>query len=703
MLRKSLGLAVGITAALSIAAAAFGQAHAKRPPNAVAIAKRLSRHAIGANPSWRRYDEAPTRALVRPVRVIRVKGDVKNPQALTKPGSGKTTTLTYTGAGTAPSLILDYGKDVGGWATFDVAATSGTTIQTTYSETLVNLGNDGAASTGAFFAGNGQRSDDFTVATPGTVTAPLIQGGERYELVTLKMPGTVTLRGAGIKFSPLRETPSVMQGHFLSSDHLLNRVWYASVYTLNLNQLTPGTTVEPGAVNKLHLLLDGAKRDRAVWSGDHMISDLTDYYASDSRYARDSLTLLLDHPASSASELTPTSGAESQPGPLPGACSPNPQIHNQCITWSASYSMAVMPALYHYYLYTGDLAFVRQHWQSVVRQMEWDAQQVDSNGLFSVSASDDADWNIENVPGELTYVNGIYELALKSAAKLAKALGLKAQARQWLAGAASIRRAVNTKLWDRKTGVYDASTSERGSVVQDANVTAILAGIPAPTRAHQITRVLARALSNRFGAAATSTPVPPNYTPDDSPYMGSFNLLADFVAGNEPAALSLLRREWGFMLSHDPGGVDWERIQPGGVPKAGALADSAAHAWSTGPVAALSEYVLGVAPAGPGYGTWTVAPQPGDLRWAQGVVPTPHGSIAVRWRREGRRSFVLTLDAPRGTAGNVEIPLLGRARPIARDGRLVWNGRHGVGGTHARRVGGYVEFLHVTGSHTYAW
>jgi hypothetical protein len=657
------------------------------------LAQRLSRHPLAASQAWRSYDEAPAHALVRPVRVFRVVGAVKNPNGLSAAGSG-VTTLTYSPGGRAPSLVLDYGQEVGGRATFDVGAGSGTTLQANYSETLRNLGNDGAASVAAFNSGNGLRTDRFALTGPGVVTAALIQGGERYEQVTLATPGTVTLRGAGIRFSPLRETPSLLRGHFLSSDRLLNRIWYAGAYTLNLNQMTPGTVVEQGAVNRLDLILDGAKRDRAVWSGDHLISDLTDYYVSDPVYARDSNALFLEHPASSAAEAQPASGVMSQPGPLPGACTPNPNVErNGCVTWSASYSMAVMTALYHYYLYTGDLAYVRAHWPAVVRQMAWDRQQVAADGLFAVGAADDADWNVEDVSGQLTYVNAVYVQALRSVAALARALGRGAVARGDLKAAGAVARAINRHLWDARTGLYDGSTTDRGAAVQDANVTAILAGIPSRSRARRMIAVLARRLRHRFGPLDVSDPAPSGYTQDISPYMGSFNVLADFAVGDEGPALALIKQEWGYMVSHDPGGTDWERIQLDGIPKGGPLADSTAHAWSTGPTPALSAYVLGATPSTPGYARWTVAPEPGPLHWAQGVVPTPHGPISVRWRRR-RGAFVMTLQAPAGTSGTIEVPLLGRRRVIARDGKLV----------RAYAVaGGYAIFRRVSGSHTWAW
>jgi hypothetical protein len=673
----------------------------------VPSASALSAHPLAASQRWRAEDEAPASPRVHPVRVLAVSGEVSDPAALVHPAAGAVTTLTYPAGGRAPSLVLDYGRDVGGLPGFDAAAASSAGLEVSYSETLRNLGNDGAVTPALFMSGDGHRTDTFALARPGVVRAALIQGGERYEELTLSAPGTVTLRAAWIDFTPLRETPARMAGHFLSSDSLLNRIWYAGAYTLNLNQLTPGTLTTGTARNELHLILDGAKRDRAVWSGDHLISDLTDYYVSDPAYARDSLSLFLTHPASTAANLVLAAGTLGQPGPLPGACSPDPQAGNPCVTWSASYSLAVIPALAHYYLYTGDARFVRAHWAAVVRQMRWDAEQVDANGLFAVTTPDASDWNLETPTGEVTYVNALYVEALEAASELAGAVGDGADARLWSAAARRVAAAVNRRLWDARTRVYDASDGLRGPIVQDANVTAILAGIASPPREREILAALRGGLATPFGPAAAG-PGATGYVRDISPYMGSFNVLADFAAGEAPAALRLIRREWGYMVSHDPGGVDWERIQPDGVPAGGSssalgAADSSAHAWSTGPTAALSEFVLGVSPATEGYRRWMVAPTPTSLRWAQGVVPTPHGPLAVRWRRSGG-AFVLTVLAPPHTTGAVDVPLLGaRRRVIAMDGRVVWDGRRAAPGVHALAGASSVLFTGLRGRHTFAW
>ena len=71
------------------------------------------------------------------------------------------------------------------------------------------------------------------------------------------------------------------------------------------------------------------------------------------------------------------------------------------------------------------------------------------------------------------------------------------------------------------------------------------------------------------------------------------------------------------------------------------------HGWSSGAAPALTEYVLGVVPTSPGFATFTVGPHPGDLNYAEGDVPTPHGLIHVAWKATGG-ALALGVSAPPG-------------------------------------------------------
>ncbi|MEV5720748.1 hypothetical protein AB0L41_43375 [Amycolatopsis mediterranei] len=91
-------------------------------------------------------------------------------------------------------------------------------------------------------------------------------GGFRFALLTLSSPGSVSLSALGVAFQAFRATPADHQGWFLSSDDQLNRMWYSSAYTLQLNLKAPGLNGLPDA--RIH---DGAKRDRSIWTGDLLV------------------------------------------------------------------------------------------------------------------------------------------------------------------------------------------------------------------------------------------------------------------------------------------------------------------------------------------------------------------------------------------------------------------------------------------------
>ena len=74
--------------------------------------------------------------------------------------------------------------------------------------------------------------------------------------------------------------------------------------------------------------------------------------------------------------------------------------------------------------------------------------------------------------------------------------------------------------------------------------------------------------------------------------------------------------------------------------------------------------MLGAQPATAGYATWTVQPHPGDLSWAEGSVPTPHGNIGVDWAgQSGTGQFSMKVTAPSGTTGTIAVPTYGADQP----------------------------------------
>jgi alpha-L-rhamnosidase len=415
----------------------------------------------------------------------------------------------------------------------------------------------------------------------------------------------------------------------------------------------PDVTV-PDAVP---VIMDGAKRDRVVWSGDLGVEIPTLFYTTaSSAYARGSLALLASYQV-----------ADGESGTNVNPTVPLGSFPQSGSTYSASYSMDEVDNIATYYLYTGDLAFVRSEWPMITRELAYDASMVDDRGLLSTNESDGQDWDYYdgNKIGEVTAYNDIYYRVLTNAASLAAALGLQGPAATYAQAAARLRSAINSALVDPATGLYVMSNRMPAAVAQDGNALAVLFGIAPAQRDASVLGALTRTLP--------STPYGPMpftgntlYQPGVSPFTTADEVDALFAAGDTRRALSLIDTVWGHMDAPGPDytGADWEWIGTDGSPGFGEET-SLAHGWSSGATAALSAYVLGVQPASAGFATWTVRPHPGSLAWLEGDVPTPHGPIAVRWaqaRSSGR--FALAVTGPPATAGTVSVPVPGTGATV---------------------------------------
>ncbi|MGP3982527.1 alpha-L-rhamnosidase-related protein [Streptomyces sp. KR80] len=644
------------------------------------------------NPNWQQYVAGPATPNVTPVAVASTSGNVTNAAALTSGGSG-TARLTMTSGGPQPVIILDYGKNVGGWPYFTVTGHSGNPVlRASYSEARQFAGANGDGG-GAFNAGDRSRANNYTIRGTGTINHSLIQGGQRYQRIALTSPGSVTLSAVGIRFSPYRATANEYQGYFMSSSDELNKIWYAGVYTNQLAML-PVRTADN---NQLPVMLDGAKRDRNVWIGDMYVQGPTNYVSLGSNgneYLKQSIRLLGSHQLSSGFVtgcLPPGTPVHTGP-PKPGttAC------------YSTSYSLYFTPNLADYYRATGDLDFVRSQFQIVQRQLGWNASRLNSQGLLITDSSDGKDWDWYDAikTGAVTRYNALYYLNLTESAYLARELGQADLATQYTNRAAALRTAINTHLFNSSTGVYDVSDRVRGIFPQDGNADAVLFGV-APAGA--VPGILAKLKSTLWGSHGPRPFSGGSYRTMISPFISGIELNARLEAGDTTGAMQLLSTVWGQMVRPGPNSVGtlWENIMPDGSVERGST--SLAHGWASAPTAALSRYVLGARPVSAGYRTWIVQPQPGSLSWTVGQVPTPHGPLAVKWGRVSSGGFDMDVTAPNGTSGTIAVPASGPNTVITVNGTTVWDRgtfTPGAGVTSARSDGSYV-YLSVSASGNY--
>ena len=153
-----------------------------------------------------------------------------------------------------------------------------------------------------------------------------------------------------------------------------------------------------------------------------------------------------------------------------------------------------------------------------------------------------------------------------------------------------------------------------------------------------------------------------------STFYGYYMLRAMAKAGDYTGALNRIREYWGGML--DLGATPfWEAFDIEWLNNAGRIDElvpegkvdvhhsygnycykyfrhSLCHGWASGPTSWLSEYVLGVQVVEPGCKVVRIKPNLGDLQWAEGSFPTPHGIIKIRHEKQMDGSVKSSIDAP---------------------------------------------------------
>ena len=719
-LKAALRGCTGVTRVLFVSLAALTPIPAAASARSSSTVE-LSRSAVPASSAWKR-DVIDPGALVYPkrVEVVGVAGAVTNPSGLEAPGGGVTT--IHAAAAGAPRLVLDLGVNTGGYVEVGITKADSTHVRLGYAELRGFLTPSGDSPTGSLGVSDDPEGRTDVVA-PGAGLAyrsPGVRGGERYVSLELEGPGSVSIDYVRVRVTHLEAPVSAYAGHFYSSDPVLNRVWYAGAYTFAMDSFRD---LRPGFASSRLVVTDGAKRDRLIWAGDVAIENLLGDYSLRAAPAiiRRSLQAFSCLQRSDG-QVAPTAQIATQcPASPPPAGTPAPPSAQPALGVGLQlpeYTAWWIIGVHDYYQYTGDAGFARRMMPVVRRGLAYFQAQM-TRGLF-VTPAGAINWHpFDTAAGADTHTNATLFRALRDGAELERWVGGgSAAARVYDARAVSLRHAMVAQLWDQRAGAFVINRNDpRGNHTQDAQVEAVLDGVTNGSQSRRALRFIGTHLAGRFGVANGqygNDPYMSNYV---SPYISSTELLARLRYGEANATLSLIRREWGHMLADGPGTL-WEKVGFDGLPAnyaplqaptpdfsgSGAGFSSLAHGWSGGPVPALSGYVLGIRPTAPGYRRWIIAPQPGDLRFAQGQAATPHGAISSRWQRgPSDRSFKLTVIAPAHTTGTVEVPLLGRRRAIAIDGRVVWDGRHALGGVGAHVVDGAAAFADIRGEHTFAW
>lgn len=383
------------------------------------------------------------------------------------------------------------------------------------------------------------------------------------------------------------------KGSFRCSDERLNRIWRTGAYTVHLNMQD--------------YLWDGIKRDRLVWIGDmHLETMSICSVFGASEVVPKSLDLIRDET------------------PLP-----------KWMNGISSYSMWWVLIHHSWYLYTGDVEYLRQQKPYLIGLLDLLARQIGTDNRETLPPHRFLDWpSSESAPAIHTGLHALLTMTLQAGTRLCEVLDEPATRDKCVAAVERLKKQVPDPAGSKQAAALIA-----------------LAGLDDPAKLNS--QVMAV-----DGARRMST------------FYGYYVLQARAVAGDYQGALDCIRQYWGAMLdlgattfwedfdlgwTADAARID-ELVPPGKKDIHGDFGNycykgfrhSLCHGWASGPTAWLSEHVLGVEVVEPGCRTVRIDPHLADLDWAEGTFPTPLGVIRIRHEKLPDGAIRSDIDAPPG-------------------------------------------------------
>ncbi|TVY83207.1 hypothetical protein LSUE1_G001690 [Lachnellula suecica] len=576
-------------------------------------------------------------------------------------------------SGNGSQLVFDFGIEVGGLVHLNYSSTGPGKLGLAFTEGKNWIGEWSDSSNGKFAGPDGALYASFNRSGTGTYTMPdlSLRGGFRYLTIFLVTNSSASVEIKDIQleigFEPTWSNLRAYQGYFHSSDELLNKIWYSGAYTLQTNNVPPNTgrqvpflttgwanngTLGPGDT----IIVDGAKRDRAVWPGDMGVAVPSTFVSvGDLTAVKNALQVMYDN-------QNPTTGAFPEAGP------PLLQLG------SDTYHMWTMIGSYNYVLYTNDTAWLSQNWAKYLLAMDFIYDKVGESGLLNVTGL--RDWARWQTGFNGSEPNMILYRTLITGADLSIWAGQPSLNATWNTRAASLKTAINEYCFDTSYGAFKDNATATTLHPQDANSMAILFDVvDTSQKAESISSNL---LKNWTPIGAVTPELPGNI----SPFISSFEIQAHFSIGQTARALDLIRRCWGWYLNN-PNGTQSTVIEGylqngtfGYRSSRGYDYDSSyvshSHGWSSGPTSGLTTYVLGLSVVGLVGKEWKLAPQFGDLSFAEGGFTTGLGKFQASWQLEGG-GYNLSYNVPEGTTGQLILPCLanGKWPSIEVDGKPV--------------------------------
>jgi len=402
--------------------------------------------------------------------------------------------------------------------------------------------------------------------------------------------------------------PVEYRGEFACSDERLNELWKVARWAVQINLQT-------------HHLDSPNHQEPISDPGDYLIESMVNHYAFAQPWlarqdVRKFAWLLKDE-----------------------------NYHN----FHTSYSIGWLQMLMDYYDYTGDESLVKEMAPIVHELLDTYSSWRGTNGIISEAPNYMfMDWvNISGfgchhppaVIGQ-GYLTAFYYHGLEMASRVAAMTGDTARVEKYKKLRGEIAEAFNRELWNADKGLYRDGKPFQTSVKPGqwlpadkdietfsphVNLLAVLYGLaPNEKQAGIVEKVLAEKPLNT------------------QPWFMHWVFQAMDHAGLFDKYGTEQMRRWQIV----PETQSFREMWHGG---------DLSHGWCSTPLVQMSQRILGVAPASPGFKTMVIRPHVCDLAWAKGKVPTPDGDVEVSWKWADKK-ISLDVTVPAGTEAEVILP-----------------------------------------------
>lgn len=551
------------------------------------------------------FKDEITRAYLYPSKIIwqsdTLGMNVISPEVLLSPYKGQLTTssegmsVLKSDSNMIASVLLDYGKELYGGIEISAGIRSDKNpvkVRIRLGESVTEAMSDcnDNSHPGMSSATNDHSLRDYTLEIPWLGTVEIGNSGFRFVRIDLIDKGAELPIRSIRAIARFRDIPYL--GSFHSSSERLNKIWETGAYTVHLNMQ--------------EYLWDGIKRDRLVWLGDVHPEVMTiNNVFGDQEVVRKSLDFGRDTT------------------PLPG-----------WMNGMSSYSLWWIITHRDFYLYNGDLEYLREQQQYLTGLINQIKSKIDSTGKENLDGGRFLDWPTSENPEVIhSGLQALMLITMKAGKDIA----------EWLNDDELEKTCIESI---RKLEKHTPSTHQN----KQAAALLAIAGI---LSSEDASNILLKGGANNFAT-----------------FYGYYMLEALALDGKYNEAMQIISDYWGAML--DLGATTfWENFNydekhnavpidqlpdeskfnihsDGGDHCYIGLRASLCHGWASGPTSWLTRHVLGIQVIEPGSKVIRISPNLGDLDFAEGSFPTPLGIIKVKHVKQAGEKIESEIEAPEG-------------------------------------------------------